>query len=52
MHAGQLFSEHFLVDGIRTTDAYRQVARDHAFVRALLSRLDEAFKPISRSRVA
>jgi hypothetical protein len=41
MHAGQLFSEHF--DGIRTTDAYRQLAQDQVFVRDLLSRLQEAF---------
>jgi len=43
MHAGQLFSEHFLVDGIRTTDAYRRLAEDQAQASALLSRLREAF---------
>jgi hypothetical protein len=43
MHAGQLFSEHFLVEGIRTTDAYRQLAEDRVFLRDLLSRLQEAF---------
>ena len=43
MHAGQLFSEHFLVEGIRTTDAYRQLAEDQVFVRNLSSCLQEAF---------
>jgi hypothetical protein len=32
MHAGQLFSEHFLVDGIRTTDAYRRLTEDQLFL--------------------
>jgi hypothetical protein len=43
MHAGQLFSEHFLDDGIRTTDAYRRVANDPSFAQSLGHRLEESF---------
>ena len=43
MHAGQLFSEHFLVEGIRTTDAYKRVAGDPSVARDLQQNLQEIF---------
>ncbi len=40
MHAGQLFSEHFLKDGVRLTSAYRALAGDPYFVPDLRQRLE------------
>jgi hypothetical protein len=42
-HTGQLFSEHFLIEGIRTTDAYQRLARDPSFARDLARRLEQSF---------
>jgi hypothetical protein len=42
-HAGQLFSEHFLLEGIRTTDPYQRLASDPSFARDFALRLEEAF---------
>ena len=43
MQAGQLFSQHFLTDGIRTTDAYQRLANDPSFARDFARRLEQAF---------
>jgi hypothetical protein len=43
MHAGQLFSEHFLIDGIRSTAAYKRLAGDPSFAPDLQRSLHEAF---------
>ena len=39
MQAGQLFSQHFLTDGIRTTDAYQRLASDPSSARDFAQRL-------------
>lgn len=43
MHAGQLFAEHFLTDGIGTTDAYQRLASDRSFTPDLRRRLEEVY---------
>ena len=44
MHAGQLFSEHFLTDGIRTTEAYRRLTSDPSFIPGIRRRLEEVYQ--------
>jgi MmeI, N-terminal domain len=41
MYAGQLFSEHFLTDGIRTTEAYQRLTSDASFTPGVRRRLEE-----------
>jgi hypothetical protein len=43
MHAGQLFSEHFLKNGICLTGAYRRLSEDPSSVGDLRRRLEHAF---------
>ena len=44
MHAGQLFSEHFLTDGIRTTDAYKRRASDPSSASDVRRRLEDVYE--------
>jgi hypothetical protein len=43
MHAGQLFSEHFLKDGICFTAAYKRLCSDSSLVPELQRRLEDTF---------
>ena len=43
MHAGHLFSEHFLTDGVRTTAAYERLAGEPSFTADLRRRLEEVY---------
>jgi hypothetical protein len=44
MHAGQLFSEHFLTDGIRTAEAYHRLATDPTFTPDIQRRLEAVYQ--------
>ena len=44
MYAGQLFSEHFLTDGIRTTAAYQRLTTDPTFSPGVRRRLEEVYQ--------
>jgi hypothetical protein len=44
MYAGQLFSEHFLTDGIRTTAAYQRLTTDPTFIPGVRRRLEEVYQ--------
>jgi hypothetical protein len=44
MYAGQLFSEHFLTDGIRTTEAYQRLTSDASFTPGVRRRLEEVYQ--------
>jgi hypothetical protein len=44
MYAGQLFSEHFLTDGIRASDAYQRLTSDPSFALSVRRRLEEIYQ--------
>lgn len=44
MYAGQLLSEHFLTDGIRSTEAYQRLTTDPTFTPDVRRRLEQVYQ--------